>query len=433
LLFGEFLFILKTDMGEKFLIQGRKPLSGEIKVKGAKNAALKVFIASLLTDKEWQIYNVPEIKDIFQEIEILKDLGLKIEKEKKGVYKVRAKEIKKTELDSSLSQKIRASIMITGPLLARFGEAKLSYPGGCLIGKRPIDLFLEGLAALGAELKGDKNTIHLTTKGLKGNVFVFPQISVTATECLIMAAALAKGKTVLKNAAMEPEVVSLVDFLNSCGAQIKGAGTPNIEIKGVKKLRGGRYFTIPDRIEAGTFAALAAASKSKVKIRDCEPLHLEVFLKILKKIGVELERGRNYILVRQSKALRSVKVVTHEYPGLPTDLQPPLTILLTQAKGLSLIRETVFEGRLFYTDILNQMGADIIMCDPHRIVIQGPSRLYGRRIISPDIRAGISLVIAALIAQGKSTIENIEQIDRGYEKIEQRLQKIGADIKRVKN
>jgi len=419
-------------MAERFVIKGENSLNGEIEVRGAKNAALKVFIASLLTDKEWTISNVPEIGDMKTEIELLKDLGVKIKREKKGVYKVQTKDIKKIELSSDWVQKIRTSIILAGPMLARFGKIKLFYPGGCFIGKRPIDLFLEGLIALGARFREDQKGFWLETKGLKGTTFIFPQISVTATECLIMAAVLAKGKTVLKNAAMEPEIVSLAEFLNSCGAKIKGAGTPQIEIEGVDSLDEGNYQTIPDRIETGTFAILAAATKSKVKIINCCPAHLEVFWTILHKIGVNFEIGEDFVLVNPSYKLKPVNVVTHEYPGFPTDLQPPLTVLLTQAKGLSLIRETIFEGRLFYTDILNQMGANIIMCDPHRIVIQGPTKLYGRRIVSPDIRAGISLLIAALISKGESIIENIEQIDRGYEKIEERLQKIGADIKRIK-
>lgn len=420
-------------MAEKFLIRGQKQLNGTIDVKGAKNAALKVFIASLLTDKEWEISNVPEIEDISREIEMLKDLGVKVEKNTPGNYKVQAKDIKKVELDSNLTQKIRTSIVLAGPILARFGEIKLSYPGGCLIGKRPIDLFLDGLLALGAELKETDDEFWLKTKGLKGNIFVFPQISVTATECLIMAATLAKGKTLLKNAAMEPEIVSLAEFLNSCGAKIKGAGTPTIEIEGVSSLTEGKYKTIPDRIETGTFAILGALTGGQIKIVNCEPKHLEVLWSILKKIGVDFELGEDYILMKPGGSLKAVNVVTHEYPGFPTDLQPPLAVLLSQADGLSMIRETVFEGRLFYTDILNQMGANIIMCDPHRIVIQGPSQLLGRTIVSPDIRAGISLLVAALIAKGQSVMENIQQIDRGYEKIEDRFQKLGADIRRVKD
>lgn len=416
---------------ETFIIQGENHLKGEIEVKGSKNTALKVFIASLLSDEEWTISNVPEINDISREIEMLKSLGVKIQKTNNSSYKIQAKNIRKIEPNFDLACKIRTSIILAGPMLARFGEVKLPFPGGCIIGKRPIDLFLDGLIALGAKFEETKTGFWLKTKGLKANTFVFPQISVTATECLIMAATLAKGKTILKNAAMEPEIVSLVEFLNHCGAKIKGVGTPTIEIEGVEKLFGGNYITIPDRIETGTFAILAAATKSQIKITNCIPQHLEVVWYFLKKIGIDFELGENYVLIKPVKYLKPVNVITHEYPGFPTDLQSPLTVLLTQANGLSIIKEMIFEGRLFYTDILNQMGANIIMGNPQQIIVQGPCILYGRRIISPDIRAGISLVIAALIARGESIIENIDQIDRGYEKIEERLQKLGAKIKRV--
>lgn len=418
-------------MAEVFLVQGGRSLDGEIEVKGAKNAILKIMAASLLTDEEWTVSNVPEINDVFYQIELLKDLGVKIEQPRKGIFRIQAKEVKKKELNPELVHKLRASVILAGPMLARFGEVKMDYPGGCLIGQRPINLFLDGLMALGAELKETENGFWLKTPGLKGSVFVFPQISVTATECLLIAATLAKGKTVLKNSAMEPEIVSLAEFLNSCGAKIKGAGTSTIEIEGVEKLSKGSYQTIPDRIETGTFAILAAVTKSRIKIINCNPEHLDVFWAILKKIGVDFELGEDWVLIKPSDNLKAVNLVTHEYPGFATDLQPPLTVLLTQAKGLSLIRETVFEGRLFYTDILNQMGANIIMCDPYRIIINGPSSLYGRKIPSPDIRAGISVLIASLIARGRSIIENIEHIDRGYERIEKRLQKLGADITRA--
>ncbi len=419
-------------MAEKFLIQGGKSLKGVIEVKGAKNSALKILIASLLTDEEWEIKNVPQIEDISQKIKLLKDLGVSIKKVGEHRYLVCARAIRKAELNSDLAQKIRTSIMLAGPLLARFGEAKVMYPGGCLLGKRPIDIFLDGYAALGVKIKNKGDEFNLTTSGLKGNVFVFPQISVTATESLIITAVLAKGRTILKNAAGEPEIVALAEFLNQCGARIRGAGTHTVEIEGVKELSGGVFQTIPDRIEAGTFAILGAITNSQIKIVNCDPSHLEVLLAIFKKIGVNFELGKNYIVIKQTKkSLKAVNVITHEYPGFPTDLQPPLTVLLTQTRGMSQVRETVFEGRLFYTDTMNQMGANIIMCDPHRIVINGPSPLFGRRIVSPDIRAGIALLIAALVAKGGSIIENIQQIDRGYEKIEERLQKLGADIKRV--
>lgn len=419
---------------EKFVIQGGRPLRGEIEVFGSKNAALKIFIASLLTDEECEIKNVPEIEDIFYEIELLKDLGVDIKQISKGHYKVRAKEIKKIEPRRELVQKIRPSIMLAGPLLARQGRIKLTYPGGCVIGRRPIDIFLDGYSTLGAKIKKTPDGFLLTSSRLQGNTFIFPQISVTATESLMIGATLAQGKTVLKNAACEPEIVSLANFLNRCGAKIKGAGTNTIEIEGVKKIKGGIYQTIPDRIEAGSFAILGAATNSRIKILNSRPEHLEVLWIILKKMGVNFELGKDYILIKpRRKLLKATNIVTHEYPGFPTDLQPPLTVLLTQAEGMSLIRETVFESRLFYSDILNQMGADIIMCDPHRIVVNGPTLLHGSKIVTPDIRAGIALLIAALIARGKSIIGNISQIDRGYEKIEERLQKLGAEIKRIKN
>jgi len=420
-------------MTEKFIIKGGKKLEGEIEINGAKNAALKIFAASLLTDQEWQIENVPQVKDVFDEIELLRDLGAEIEKIDERIYKVKARDIKNTKLREDLAQKIRASIVLVGPILARKGEVEFIYPGGCVIGRRPIDIFLDGFKALGAEVAETNGRFKLTTSGLRGNNFVFPRVSVTGTEALILTAVLAKGKTIFKNTAQEPEIKALVDFLNKCGAKIKGAGTSTIEIEGVNKLEKGTFKLIPDRIEAGTFAILAAATGSHIKINNCNPQHLESLWLHLKKTGANFELGENFVEVKPTLKLKTVNVTTHEYPGFATDLQPPFTVLMTQAEGRSLIHETLFESRLFYTDTLNQMGGDIIMCDPHRVIVNGPTRLHGKTITSPDLRAGIALVIAALVAQGTTTIENIEQIDRGYEKIEERLQKIGADIKRVSN
>ena len=331
---------------------------------------------------------------------------------------------------SDIAKKLKGSILMTGPLLARFGEAFLFQSGGCVIGQRPRDIFLEGFKAFGATVKENKKTCCLTIKKLKGTKFVFPLISVTATETMILTAVLAEGKTLLSNAACEPEIVFLVDFLNKRGAKIKGAGTPFIEINGVKSLSGGQCKILPDRIEAGSFVILGAATNSPIKITGIEPSHLDVLWFLLKKAGVNLKIGKDFVEVKPPFKIKATDLKTHEYPGFPTDLQAPFTVLMTQAEGVSLIHETIFEGRLFYTDALNQMGAKIIMCDPHRVIVQGPSKLYGRRLISPDIRAGIALVIASLIAEGESVIENIYQIDRGYEKIEERLLKIGADIKR---
>ena len=416
---------------ERFIIKGGNKLSGEIKVNGAKNAALKILAACLLTDKEWTISNVPQIEDIFRLIELLKGIGVEIKNNSKGVYQLRAKNIQSMSLDADIARKFKGSILMAGPLLARCGEAFLFQPGGCVIGQRPRDIFIDGFKAFGAKITEDERGYHLTAKKLKGNKFIFPLVSVTATETMILTAVLAKGKTFLSNAACEPEIVFLADFLNKCGARIKGAGTPFIEIDGVESIDGGQCSIIPDRIEAGSFVILGAVSKSPIKIVGLDPNHLDVFWFLLKKAGVNLEIGKDFVKIKPPFKLKAVNLKTHEYPGFPTDLQAPFTILMTQANGVSLIHETIFEGRLFYTDALNQMGSNIIMCDPHRVVVQGPSDLYGRNLISPDIRAGIALVIASLIAKGESVIENIYQIDRGYEKIEDRLRKLGADIKRV--
>ncbi|MBI4652659.1 UDP-N-acetylglucosamine 1-carboxyvinyltransferase [Candidatus Kuenenbacteria bacterium] len=412
----------------KFIINGGKKLGGEIKVGGAKNLALKAIAASILSKQEMIINNVPDIEDIKQIIKILKDLGAEIEKKNNSQYKISTKNITKTELSVDLAHKLRASIVLIGPMLVRFGEAKLPYPGGCVIGRRPIDIFIDGFKALGVEVEESKSGYYFKTQKLKGAKFIFPIISVTATETLMMAATLAKGKTILINAACEPEILALADYLNLCGAKIFGQGTNVIIIEGVNKLSAGVFDIIPDRIEAGTFAVMAAATKSDLIIKNCNPAHLEVPLLMLKKAGVNFTTGNDNIHILPSKNLKAINLVTHEYPGFITDLQASFTVLLTQAQGMSLVHETIYEGRLFYIDKLNKMGANIILCDPHRIIINGPTKLYGHKIESPDIRAGIALVIAALIAEGKTEIDNIYQVDRGYEKIEERLRMIGAEI-----
>jgi UDP-N-acetylglucosamine 1-carboxyvinyltransferase len=416
---------------ERFVIKGGQPLKGTIKVKGAKNFALKVLAASLLTDKQWTISNVPQIEDVFRLLELLKGVGAEVENESAGVYRIRAKNIQTTSLEPDIASKLKGSILMAGPLLARCGATIFPQPGGCVIGQRPRDIFLAGFEKFGAQVRKSKEGYHLKARQLKGTKFVFPIISVTATEAMILTAVLAKGKTILKNAACEPEIAALADFLNKCGAKIKGAGTPFIEIEGVNSLRAGQCQVIPDRIEAGSFVILGAASNSPIKIVNLEPEHLEVFWFLLEKAGVDLTMGKNWVAIKPGFKMQAINLRTHEHPGFATDLQAPFTVLMTQANGLSLIHETIFEGRLFYTDMLNQMGARIIMADPHRVIVQGPNKLYGRRLTSPDIRAGIALVIAALIAQGESVIENVYQIDRGYERIEERLQKLGADIRRI--
>ncbi len=417
----------------KFLINGQKPLSGIIKVKGAKNLALKVIPGALLSEEATIIDNLPKIEDISKSLQMVQELGFSYQEDEKGRVIIEAKKLKTNELPSALANKFRTSIMFVGPLLARFKKIKFPHPGGCVIGAggRPIDLFLDGFSAFGADIKIENRCYCLSAKKLIGCDFFFPIVSVTGTESLMMTACLAEGKTILRNCAMEPEIKYLADHLNKCGAKISGAGTPVITIIGVKKIKGGSIKIMPDRIETGSFAIMAAATNSEITIKDCDPEHVAILLSIFKKIGVNFEVGKDWIKINKHKDLKPYNIQTHEYPGFPTDLQSPYAVLMTQAKGNCLIHETIYDRRLIWTDMLSQMGANIIMCDPHRVVINGPSKLYGKKLISPDIRAGIGLVIAALIAKGTTEIDNIYQIDRGYENIDERLRKLGADIVRI--
>ncbi len=420
------------NLNNHFVIQKSNRVGGEIAVKGAKNHALKMLAAAVLTEEEVEIFNVPRIEDIKRKEELLEMIGVKITRRKKSVV-VNAKDIKTTKLDSEKSSTIRTSIVLAGALLGRFGRVSFYHPGGCVLGKRPVDIFLLGFQKLGAKLTYKNDFINITTKNdrLTGGEFFFRRISVTGTETLILASVLAQGVTILKNVAQEPEIVALVNFLNSCGAQIQGAGTPVITVRGVKKLHGGKCQIIPDRIEMGTFAILGALHKAKLKITNCDPSLIEALIERLEKAGAKFKIGKNYLECLPFKKLLATDVITHEYPGFATDYQPPYSVLMTQAEGQSLVHDPIFEGRLFFADNLVQMGAQIIMCDPHRIVIQGPTQLNGKKLASPDIRAGIALVLAGSIAEGETVIDNIYQIDRGYEKIDERLQKIGVKIKRI--
>lgn len=420
----------------KFIINGPAELKGEISVKGAKNAALKIIPAAILSTETITITNIPQIEDVKQALALLEDLGAKIDYPHPDTAIIDPSGIKKTELNPAFANKFRASVMFVAPLLARFGEVKFPHPGGCVIGagKRDIDFFLDGFAAFGATVEIKEDYYHIKAKsGLKGGEFFFYKlISVTTTEAMIMAAILAHGQTILKNCAMEPEIKALADYLNSCGAKISGAGTPTIIIEGVAKISGGNFKVMPDRIETGSFAILAAATRSEILIKNCVPEHIRVLLEIFKhRLGVPFEEGADWIRIKPAKKIMAASIKTHEYPGFPTDLQSPYTVLMTQAEGSSLIHETIYDRRLLYADLLSQMGADIIMCDPHRVVVNGPACLRGRKITSPDLRAGIALIIAALVAEGRTEIDNIYQIERGYENIAERLSSIGANIQKI--
>ena len=434
------------EVREHFIIKGlggKRQLKGTIAVRGAKNAALKILAAPFLFSDTLYVENIPQIEDIERLLDILKALGVSVSSHssKYGfALALDATGILQNKLPRVLAKRLRASIVLTGPILARTGRVLFPHPGGCLIGARPIDIFLDGFKKLGASVKEKNGWYDITAPrgGLHGATIRFVNPSVTATETLMMAAVLAKGKTVLKNVALEPEIEALADFLNQCGARIQGAGTTTIEIMGTPLLRasGKVYKTPPDRIEAGSFLILGALAAKDLRITGCEPSHVEALIDVLELAGVNVEVGDGTLRVKNNshpKHFKSFDIKTHEYPGFPTDLQAPIVTFLTQVSGQALVFETIFEGRLSYVPELVRMGADIQVCDPHRVIVRGPTALSGHELESPDLRAGLACLIAAIVAKGESVIHNVYTIDRGYEQIEERLLGIGVDIKRITN
>ncbi len=425
-------------MSDTFIIkglEGERVLHGSVAVTGAKNAALKAITATVLFRDTVTLTNIPLINDTERMFELLKDMGAEVSNPKKGTYTVCIPQKFSSDLTPSIAKRMRASVVATGPVLARFGKVSFPHPGGCVIGARPLDLFVDGFEKMGATVTMKEDRYFVEAKGgLKGAEFFLKNQSVTVTETFMMAGVLAKGTTVIKNVAMEPEIVDLANFLNSCGAKIVGAGTPTITIKGGKLLsgKGHPYKTMPDRIEAGSFLVLGALAARELHITNCNPAHLESPIEILRSAGVGIEVKKTEIIVRAPSRLTAIDIKTHEYPGFPTDLQAPMTVFLTQAEGESKVFETIFEGRLNYTEALASMGAQITMMDPHRALVRGKSSLRGRKLMSPDLRAGLAFVIAAIIAKGESVIHNVDTtIDRGYENIDNRLHAIGVDIKRA--
>ncbi|MFC1632975.1 UDP-N-acetylglucosamine 1-carboxyvinyltransferase [Patescibacteria group bacterium] len=419
-------------MQEKFIIKGKQKLDGTLSVSGTKNEALKVIPACLLTQEKCVAKNIPDIVDVRAMLDILKDIGADVKKIEDHHFEITCGKSITNKLPEAKVAAQRASIMLVGPLLARFGEVSFPHPGGCVIGKRPIDLFLEFYKQMGVSIAVHDSHYQMSVDKLQGIDYIFPRVSVTGTESLILAGCLAEGETIIRNAAMEPEIEALAEILNDAGAKIIGAGTPTISIKGVAKLNGFNAVMLPDRIECGTFAIMGVATNSHLKIENCRPDHLGILWSHLEKMGAKFKLSEDSVeILPTDKPLKAQDIHTHEYPGFVTDLQAPFTVLLTQTTGMSLVHETIYEGRLFYVDALNTMGGKIIMCDPHRVVFDGPMHLYGRKVVSPDIRAGIALVIAAMIAEGDSEISNVHLIDRGYENIEERLKAVGAEIERV--
>ncbi len=427
-----------------FVVQGlggKRTLAGELPVRGSKNAALPALAATLLFEGPVALARVPLIEDTQAMQSILEELGASVKRIGSGALAVDARPAAGGALPNDLAKRLRASIIFAGPLLARFGNAEFPHPGGCVIGARPIDLFLEGFAKMGAVYEdGDFGyRLRAPKTGLRGADIFFRQVTVTGTETLMLAAVRAKGTTVLRNAAMEPEVVFLAEFLQKGGARIAGAGTPTITITGSAALLcppREAMAIIPDRIETGSFLILAALAGKDISITHCVPEHIRILIELLHDAGVAIEEGKDFLRIRSpanKKAYRSFSIKTREYPGFPTDLQAPTAVFLTQATGEALIHETIFDGRLAYAKDLVALGARIDLWDAHRARVVGPTPLKGKELYGPDLRAGLAYIIAATVAHGKSVVHNARVIDRGYERIEERLQKIGVMIERVNN
>lgn len=418
-------------MADKFIIQGQKTLSGEIEVRGSKNAAGPCLAACLLTDKECIIDNLPLIEDILNILEVLRSMEVEVENIGERKVKIKAEKVNPAKMDFERASKTRISVLLFGSLLSRIKHFKIAAPGGDRIGLRPISVHLKALEKLGAKIERQDDFYTVDCEKLLGAEIVLEEFSVTATETIMLAAVLAEGKTIIKGAACEPHVQDLAKMLENMGAKIKGAGSHTIEIDGVSHLNGVSHEVIFDPIEAGTFIAIGAVSPGSIKVKNVNPEHLDLFLAKLSEMGVIFKTEGSNITVSCSPDLKAVKVQALPHPGFPTDLLPIIAPLLARAEGKSLIHDPLYENRFNYVQQLRKMGADIDIVDPHRAFVFGPKKLSGLTIESWDIRAGASLIVAGLMAEGKTTIENIFQIDRGYEKIEERLQKIGADIQRI--
>ena len=416
---------------DQLIAIGGKPLKGEIRISGAKNAALPLMISSLLTREATVISNVPHLNDITTTMELLGQMGVELQIDEKMAIQANASTLNSAVAPYELVKTMRASILVLGPLLARYGRAEVSLPGGCAIGSRPVNLHLKGLEAMGTDIIFEGGYIKAKVKRLKGARIFMDMISVTGTENLMMAATLAKGTTVIENAAKEPEIIDLAGSLNDMGARIEGAGTDQIVIDGVEELGGTHHRVIPDRIEAGTFLLAALVSGGQIKLRDVQPHHMEAVLGKLVEAGAKIEVGEDWIFLESPAGpIQPVGIRTAPYPGFPTDMQAQFVLLNSVADGMSTVVETVFENRFMHIHELRRMGANIEL-DGNTAVIQGVGQLNGAPVMATDLRASACLVLAGLIADGETTIDRIYHIDRGYECIDEKLAQIGACIKRI--
>jgi UDP-N-acetylglucosamine 1-carboxyvinyltransferase len=418
---------------DKLVIRGGEPLLGTIRVSGAKNAALPCMAAALLTDEPVILENIPQVRDIETTRNLLAAMGAEVELgygRAQHRTTIHCKTLAAPEASYELVKTMRASTLVLGPLVARCGHARVSLPGGCAIGSRPIDLHIKGLERLGAKITQDHGYVEATTQRLQGAEIVFDKITVTGTEDLLMAATLAEGETVMQNCAREPEVADLAALLSKMGAKIEGAGTSTIRVMGVSKLHGARHRIIPDRIEAGTFIIAAALTAGDLNITGCDPQHLGALMAKLAEVGVKSRQNSDSVRVMGDNPLTASDMVTEEYPGFPTDMQAQFMALATQAEGTSIITENIFENRFMHAQELTRMGANIKI-EGRRAIVRGRSPLSAAAVLASDLRASASLVLAALVADGETIIDRVYHLDRGYENIEEKLRGVGAQIRRI--
>ncbi len=418
---------------DKLLIRGGRRLEGEVAISGAKNAALPELCAALLTAEPVTLTNVPRLQDVSTTLKLLRNMGAKAERSEAEPDRVSldASEVTSPEAPYDLVKTMRASILVLGPLLARFGEATVSLPGGCAIGSRPVDQHIKGLQAMGADIRVEHGYILAKAKRLKGARITTDMVTVTGTENLLMAATLAEGETVLENAAQEPEIPDLAELLIAMGAKIEGHGTSRIRIQGVETLHGASHRIVPDRIETGTFLCAVAAAGGDVILRDARADHLDAVIDKLREAGVSIEAGSDWIRVKGAGRPKAVSFRTSEYPAFPTDMQAQFMALNCIAEGASKVTETIFENRFMHVNELVRLGANIVV-DGHTAMVQGVEQLSGAIVMATDLRASASLVIAGLVAQGETVVDRIYHLDRGYDRMEAKLRGIGADIERIK-
>jgi UDP-N-acetylglucosamine 1-carboxyvinyltransferase len=416
---------------DKLVINGGVPLSGEVRISGAKNAALPILCAAILTADTLQVQNVPHLRDVTTKLSLLAQMGVEISLDEKGGVSLTAARLSNRVAPYELVKTMRASILVLGPLVARFGEARVSLPGGCAIGLRPVDQHIKGLQAMGAEIAIEHGYIHATARRLRGARIVMDLVTVTGTENLMMAAALAEGTTVIENAAREPEVIDLANCLVAMGANIAGQGTDVITVNGVARLHGATYRVMPDRIETGTFLVAAAATGGEIRLKDTRPDILDAVVSKLHEVGVMIESGPDWLGLRANGHLKAANLRTAPYPAFPTDMQAQFMALNTVAEGTSLITETVFENRFMHVQELRRLGADIEV-EGNTAVVRGVPKLDGATVMATDLRASACLVLAGLVAGGETIIERVYHLDRGYECIEEKLSQLGARIRRAR-